>query len=117
MGLFSKKNNSSTSASDGSSHLKITVTKDGGEYTFLLDGKLDTLTSPALDKKINEVIEDADKLVMDLSGLVYISSAGLRVLLGALQLMEDKGEMVVCNITEPVRQVFDLTGFSRLFSL
>lgn len=117
MGLFSKKNNSSTSASDGSSYLNITVTKDGGEYTFLLDGKLDTLTSPALDKKINEVIEDADKLVMDLSGLVYISSAGLRVLLGALQLMEDKGEMVVCNITEPVRQVFDLTGFSRLFSL
>ena len=117
MGLFNKNNKNTTSSSDGKSFLKITMTKDGTEYTFLLDGRLDTITSPDLESKINEIIDDATKLTMDFAKLEYISSAGLRVLLGALQDMEDKGEMVICNLTEPVRVVFELTGFGRLFNI
>lgn len=117
MGLFNKKNKDTTSSSDGNSYLKISMTKDGSEYTFLLEGRLDTITSPDLESKINEVIGNATKLTMDLAKLEYISSAGLRVLLGALQDMEDKGEMVVCNLTEPVHVVFELTGFGRLFNI
>lgn len=117
MGLFNKKNKDAASSLGGNSHLKISMTKDGAEYTFLPEGRLDTVTSPDLESKINEVIGDATKLTLDLSKLEYISSAGLRVLLGTLQKMEDKGEMVVCNPTEPVREVFELTGFSRLFNL
>ena len=117
MGLFNKSNKETTSTSSGKSFLKITMTKDGTEYTFLLDGRLDTITSPDLESKINEVIGDATKLTLDLAKLDYISSAGLRVLLGALQEMEDKGEMVICNLTEPVRVVFELTGFGRLFNI
>ena len=117
MGLFNKKNKDTTSSSDGNSYLKISMTKDGSEYTFLLEGRLDTITSPDLESKINEVVGDATKLTLDLSKLEYISSAGLRVLLGALQEMEDKGEMVVCNLTQSVREVFELTGFGRLFNI
>ena len=117
MGLISKKNKDVTSSSSGKSYLKISMTKDGSEYTFLLDGRLDTITSPDLESKINEIIGDATKLTMDLAKLDYISSAGLRVLLGALQEIEDKGEMVICNLTEPVRVVFELTGFGRLFNI
>jgi anti-sigma B factor antagonist len=117
MGLFNNKNKDTTSSSDGHSYLKISMTKDGSEYTFLLEGRLNTITSPALESKINEVVGDATKLTMDLAKLEYISSAGLRVLLGALQDMEDKGEMVVCNLTQPVYVVFELTGFSRLFNI
>lgn len=117
MGIFNKKNKGAASNSSGNSYLKISKTKDGAQYTFLLEGRLDTITSPDLDAKINEVVGDAKKLIMDLSGLEYISSAGLRVLLGALQTMETKGEMVVCNLTEPVQEVFELTGFSRLFNI
>ena len=115
MGLFTKKN--IASSSDGNSYLKISMTKDGSEYTFLLEGRLDTITSPALESKINEVIGDATKLTLDLAKLEFISSAGLRVLLGTLQNMEDKGEMVVRNLTQSVREVFDLTGFSNLFHI
>jgi anti-sigma B factor antagonist len=93
------------------------MTQNGAEYTFTLDGRLDTMTSPKLNSKINEIINDADKLVMDLKELEFISSAGLRVLLGALQAIEDKGEMVVINLSPAVREVFDLTGFSRLFKI
>ena len=115
MGLFTKKNIASSSGGD--SYLEISMTKDGSEYTFLLEGRLDTITSPDLESRINEVIGDATKLTIDLAKLEYISSAGLRVLLGALQDMEGKGEMVVCNLTRSVRDVFILTGFDRLFNV
>lgn len=115
MALFNKKNKDTRSSPGGGSHLDITTAKDGAEYTFLLNGRLDTITSPDLEAKINEAVVDADKLIFDLADVEYISSAGLRVLLGAVQAMEDKGDMVVRNLTRPVREVFDLTGFSNLF--
>lgn len=117
MGLFNKKSKDTASSSGGGNFLKVSTTKDGAEYTFLLEGRLDTITSPDLESKINEVIGDAKKLIFDLSKLDYISSAGLRVLLGALQDMEGKGEMVICNLTQSVHEVFELTGFARLFNI
>lgn len=117
MGIFNKKNKGTASSSGDNSYLKISMTKDGAEYTFLLEGRLDTITSPELDSKINEVIGDSKKLTLDFAKLEYISSAGLRVLLGALQAMEGKGEMVVRNLTAPVHEVFELTGFARLFNI
>ena len=117
MGLFNKKNKDNASSSSADKYLKISMTNDGGEYTFLLKGRLDTLTSPDLEAKINDVVDDATKLILDLADLEYISSAGLRVLLGAAQLMEDKGEMVVRNLTSPVSDIFKLTGFSKLFTI
>ena len=118
MGFLNKIIKNTASGSDGNSYLKISTTKNDAEYTLLLKGRLDTITSPGLDSKIKEVVDDAKKLVFDFSGLEYISSAGLRVLLGTLQIMEEKnGEMVICNLTEPVRVVFELTGFARLFDI
>jgi anti-sigma B factor antagonist len=100
-----------------SAALKVSVSNEGAEYTFTVEGRLDTNTSPELEAKINEVIGNANKLIIDLGNLEYISSAGLRVLLGATQVMEGKGEMVVRNVTEAVREVFDLTGFNKLFTI
>lgn len=117
MGLFGKKDKKPAANLSSKSRLDIDVKKDGTEYTFLLEGRLDTITAPSLDGKINEATPDATKLILDLAKLAYISSAGLRVLLGAAQVMEDKGEMVVCNLTPPVKEVFDLTGFSNMFNI
>ena len=113
MALFGKKNKDTNSGSE----LKITVKNEGNAYTFLPEGRLDTLTSPSLEAKLNEVIGGAEKLIFDLGGLLSISSAGLRVLLGAVQQMEGKGEIIVRNLSPEVRDVFDLTGFSRLFTI
>ena len=95
--------------------LKISVTNDGREYTFLLEGKLDTATSPSFEEKINEVAGGADKLILDFGSLTYISSAGLRVLLGATQQMEGKGKVVIRNLTQAVQEVLEITGFITLF--
>lgn len=117
MGLFNKKSKSADSNANKSAALKISVSNEGAEYTFVVEGRLDTNTSPELEAKINEVIGDAKKLILDLQNLEYISSAGLRVLLGATQVMEDKGEMVVRNVTESVKEIFDLTGFNKVFKI
>ena len=112
MGLFGKKNNGSTE-----SKLKVSVNKDGDTYTVLVEGRLDTLTSPQLDEEINKIIGDAKKLVLDLGKLAYISSAGLRVLLGAAQQLDGKGEMVLIHVTEAVHEIFDVTGFIQVFNI
>ena len=117
MGLFSKKNKNTDNSSNGADLLKVAMSNNGSEYTFDVSGRLDTNTSPTLEGKINEVVGGATKLIIDLENLSYISSAGLRVLLGATQQMEGKGEMIVRNPSQAVREVFDLTGFSRLFTI
>lgn len=76
MGLFGKKDKKPAANLSSKSQLDIEVKKDGTEYTFLLEGRLDTITSPALEGKINEATTDATKLILDLAKLDYISSAG-----------------------------------------
>ena len=112
MGFFGKKNKESTE-----SKLKVSVNKDGDTYTVLVDGRLDTLTSPQLDEEINKIIEGAKKLIFDLDKLAYISSAGLRVLLGAAQQMDGKGEMTLIHVSEAIREIFDVTGFIQIFNI
>ena len=98
--------------------MNINITRDGNELTVELEGRLDTLTSPDLEEELEDKIEGIEKLVFDLGGLEYISSAGLRVLVGAAQAIdENDGDMVIRNLTVPVRDVFDVTGFSDAFDL
>ena len=92
--------------------MTITVNKNGGELTIALDGRLDTLTAPDLEEKLDEVLDDVEKLTFDFEKLEYISSAGLRVLAGAMDIMEEQdGEMFVANVNDDIRDVFEVTGF------
>lgn len=98
--------------------MNINITRDGNELTVELEGRLDTLTSPDLEEELEDKIEGIEKLVFDLGGLEYISSAGLRVLVGAAQAIdENDGDIVIRNLTVPVRDVFDVTGFSDAFDI
>jgi anti-sigma B factor antagonist len=99
-------------------NMNINITRDGNELTVELEGRLDTLTSPDLEEELEDKIEGIEKLVFDLGGLEYISSAGLRVLVGAAHAIdENDGDMVIRNLTVPVRDVFDVTGFSDAFDI
>ena len=113
MGLFGKKNKGAAPESK----LKVSLAQEGETFTFIVEGRLDTLTSPELEAKINEVIGGAKKLILDLGKLEYVSSAGLRVLLGAAQQMEGKGEMILIHVTPEVREIFDITGFIEVFNV
>ena len=89
--------------------------KKNAEATVIeVVGRLDTTSAPALEKAINEDIGDAKNLVLDLKGVQYISSAGLRVLLGAQKKMRKIGSMKVTNVCEAVMEVLEMTGFADI---
>ena len=91
--------------------MNITMNKNGTELTVAIEGRLDTLTSPELEEQLEPALEGIEKLVFDFAELRYISSAGLRVLLTAMQIMEEQGEMIVRNVSSEVMDVFEVTGF------
>ena len=94
--------------------MTIEIKRNAEVTTIELAGRLDTTTAPALDKTINEDIGDVKNLVLDIKGLEYISSAGLRVLLSAQKKMQKVGSMKVTNVCEAVMEVFEMTGFADI---
>ena len=97
--------------------MTIEIKRNAEETTIKLVGRLDTTTAPALDKTINEDIAGTKNLVLDVKELEYISSAGLRVLLGAQKKMQKIGSMKVTNVREEVMEVFEMTGFADILSI
>lgn len=91
--------------------MKVTMNRNGNELIVSLEGRLDTLTSPKLEEQLGPALDGVEKLVFDFAELKYISSAGLRVLLTAMQVMEEQGEMIVKNVTSEVMEIFEVTGF------
>ena len=93
------------------SDLKLETKKEGSEMTITLGGRLDTNSAPELEDFIETSLTGVEKLIFDMQELKYISSAGLRAMLTALQIMEDQGSMVVKNVCREVMDVFEITGF------
>ncbi|MBR5250611.1 MAG: STAS domain-containing protein, partial [Clostridia bacterium] len=77
----------------------------------------DTTTAPSLEKTIKEDIGDTKNLVIDLKGLEYISSAGLRVLLSAQKKMQQIGGLKILNVGESIMEVFKITGFDEILTI
>lgn len=94
--------------------MTIEIKKNATETIIEIVGRLDTITAPALDKTINEDIAGTENLVLDVKGMEYISSAGLRVLLGAQKKMRKIGSMKVTGVCEEVMEVFEMTGFADI---
>ena len=84
------------------------------KLTLKLDGRLDTTTAPMLEDEIKASIAGVQKLELDFGGLAYLSSAGLRVLLGAQKIMNQQGKMIIRNVNDTIMEVFELTGFSKI---
>ena len=93
----------------------MTVKKEGNgnSLTVYIEGKLDVLTSPQLEKELGD-LKGIENLVLDLKELLYTSSAGLRVFLNAQKIMDDQGDMVIRNANEDVMDIFKETGFNKL---
>ena len=94
--------------------MKITKNLNGTELTVALEGELDTLTAPELENALKEGLSDLTAITFDFTGLDYISSAGLRVLLMTYRGMHYGGTVKVINANEIVREVFEVTGFTDI---
>lgn len=97
--------------------LNIRKTIENGNATFALEGRLDTVTAPELEKELRESLEGVRELTLDFSKLEYISSAGLRVLLAAQKLMNQQGSLKVTNVNETIMEIFEVTGFSDILTI
>ena len=97
--------------------LNINKTVENGKAVIRPEGRLDTVTAPELESVIKETLPGLKELTLDFEGLVYISSAGLRVLLSAQKAMNAQGEMKLCNVNETVMEIFEVTGFSDILTI
>lgn len=95
--------------------MEIRKTMNGNQLTVQLDGRLDTVTSPILEKELD--LNEVRELIFDLSGLQYISSAGLRVLLICQKQMNKQGRMAVKNVKPEILEIFEMTGFDGILSI
>ena len=87
-------------------------------HIVAITGSLDSTTAPEAQKSLDAVVAGAKKVVLDFSSLDYISSAGLRVLLGAAkQLRASGGTLGMFGLNQSVREVFEISGFSSILSI
>ncbi|MBR4676266.1 MAG: STAS domain-containing protein [Victivallales bacterium] len=97
--------------------MNINKTTNGSTLTLSLEGRLDTTTSPELETLLDASLDGITELVFDFSGLDYLSSAGLRVLLSAQKRMNKQGSMKLLHVNETVKEVFEITGFSDFLTI
>ncbi len=96
--------------------MKITITEKNEDVLKIsLEGRLDTITAPELEKVLDKELGGMHRLELDMANLEYISSAGLRVILGAQQELEDG--VTVRHANDYIRETFEMTGFSDFLSI
>ena len=97
--------------------MTVSKTKNGNELTIAVSGRLDTNTSRQFEEELVASLTGVESLIFDFSELVYISSAGLRVLVGAQKVMNRQGSMVIRNTNQSVMEVFSITGLTDSFHI
>ncbi|MFA6225579.1 MAG: STAS domain-containing protein [Methanoregula sp.] len=95
-----------------------TVTRDGATILSIA-GRVDTATAPALELAINKAIEGGNrKILLNFSGVTYISSGGLRVLLATAKKLKNPGDKyALCNLAAEMLKILKLAGFTSIFSI
>ncbi len=89
------------------------------EKTLIIsvNGRIDSLTATEFEKEVDLIGEDIKELIFDFGNLEYTSSAGLRVILKAQKIMNEKGSLVVKNANENIKEIFEITGFADILNI
>lgn len=97
--------------------MNITEKLNGNQLCIALEGRLDTTTAPELERVLAGSLDEITELTIDMSALEYLSSAGLRILLGAQKRMNKQGSMKVTNVNETIMEIFEVTGFADILTI
>lgn len=97
--------------------MEIKANKNSSTLELSIVGRIDTTTAPQLEAELKREISGVTELLLDFSGVEYISSAGLRVLLSAQKVMNRQGKMVLSHVDEAVMEIFEVTGFSDILTI
>ncbi len=97
--------------------MTIQKQKTDTSIVLTLSGRLDTTTSPELEKELEDAMSTVHDVTIDLKDVEYVSSAGLRVLLAAQKTMEGRGKIKLIHVSGMVMEVFRVTGFTKLLTI
>ena len=97
--------------------MNVILKQDGGTLCIAPEGRLDSRTAPELETVVEGSLNGVTDLTFDFEKIEYISSAGLRVLLGAQKIMARKGTMRIVNLNEIVLKIFEMTGFNDILPI
>ena len=97
--------------------MTIKVYEKDGSAVIAPEGKIDHVTATEFEEKINEAGNGSNKLTLDMAGVEYVSSAALRAILKANDLVKDKEGLVIINVNQKVMEIFNITGFSEYLDI
>ncbi len=99
--------------------MKLSKEKLNDALVLTVEGRLDTTQSDAFEKDIIQILDEGEqKIILDCSGLNYISSSGLRIfLIIQKKMMGIGGQFSICSLQPAIMEVFDMSGFSMIFSI
>ncbi len=95
-------------------NLSIHTSMNGNVAVVTIGGRIDSETSPALDEALTKAVGDHAKLVLDLQGVEYMSSAGIRAIIKAVQALQTAGgELKLASIPETVNSILYTVGLNQ----
>ncbi|WP_028510095.1 STAS domain-containing protein [Ruminococcus sp. NK3A76] len=98
--------------------MTLNKSTENGKVLIAVEGRVDTTTSAELGDMLNTAVDETDEITLDMEKLVYISSAGLRVLLTAHKAMSKKGGFLLLkNVNPDIYEIFEITGFANILNI
>lgn len=98
--------------------MKIIQKKIDGASLISVSGRIDSISSNDLETTLNKVIDESSRIILDLADTEYMSSSGFRVLLACQKALKAKhGDLILVSLQPVVRDVLEITGLARLFSI
>ncbi len=99
--------------------MEAQVEEKGDVVIVRVTGRLDAASSPQLEKKINSIIDSGHfKMVLNFSGVDYLSSAGMRLMLSVSKKLKHlEGKVVACSLNDEVMEVIKMAGFHQVLEL
>ena len=97
--------------------MNITVKNEEKVYTLVIEGRIDTLTAPELEKTFRDNAEKADKMIFDMNSVDYVSSAGIRAIVSAYRAMGSKGGLVLKGLRNNVLSIIRMTGLEKKLTI
>ena len=97
--------------------MKINQTREESKLVVAIEGRLDTSTATEFENSFEENLVGVSELVLDMTNLEYVSSAGLRVILKLQKRMLYQGKMTLVGVNENVMEVLEITGFLDILNI
>lgn len=98
--------------------MDVKIRNVGGVHVVELSGELDANTSPVAQQQILPLAREGSRILLDMGGVSFMSSAGLRLLLSTYRrVAEQKGTVALTSLSDDLQETMSMTGFLSFFTI